>query len=151
MQAFLNDLINHSVNSIYDVYSLQTALAVVQEQKASVDTLVSLHAQRASSAEKAVSLAEMRLKEAKETIVDLKSQLERAKTGLKLAQETSILNEQSISSTLCERTNELEKVVKDMKQQNEELSRRSVDILLRYQQANLVRFFRVLVLRPWYW
>ena len=151
MQVFPNDLTHHLVNSIYDIYSLQTALAVIQEQKASVDALVSLHVQRTSSAEKAVSLIEMQLKETQGTVVDLKSQLEQAKTGLKLAQETSILNEQSISSTLCERTNELEKVVKDMKQQNEELSRRSVDILLRYQQANLVRFFRVLVLRPWYW
>ena len=90
----------------------------------------------------------MQFKEAQATIVDLKSQLEQAKTGLKLAQETSIINEQSISSTLRERTNEQEKVVKDMKQQIEELSRRSVDILLRYQQANLVRSFRLLVLRP---
>ena len=81
----------------------------------------------------------MQLKEAQETIVDLKSQLEQAKTGLILAQETSLINEQSISSTLCERANELEKVVKNMEQQIEELSRRSVDILLRYQQANLVR------------
>ena len=120
-------------------YSLQTALAVIQEQKASVDTLVSLHAQRTSSAEKAVSLIEIQLKEAQATVVDLKSQLEEAKTGLKLAQETSTINQQSISSKLRERANELEKVVKDMKQQNEELSRRSVDILLRYQQANLVR------------
>ena len=83
----------------------------------------------------------MQLKEAQETIVDLKSQLEQAKTGLILAQETSLINEQSISSTLCERANELEKVVKNMEQQIEELSRRSVDILLRYQQANLVRSF----------
>lgn len=82
----------------------------------------------------------MQLKEAQATAVDLKSQLDQAKTGLKLAQETSTINEQSISSALCERANELEKVVQDMKQQNEELSRRSVDILLRYQQANLVRF-----------
>ena len=129
--------------SIHDVYSLQTALAVIQEQKASVDALVSLHAQRTSSAEKAASLSEMQLKEAQAVVVDLKSQLEQAKTGLKLAQETSIINEQSISSTLCERANELEKIVKDKEQQIEELSRRSVDILLRYQQANLVRSFRI--------
>ena len=126
-------------------YSLQTTLAVVQEQKASIDTLISLHAQRTSSAEKAVSLIEVQLKEAQSTAVDLKSQLEQAKKELKLAQETSIINEQSISSSLQERANELEKVVKDMKQQIEELSRRSVNILLRYQQANLVRSFRVLL------
>ena len=149
MQVFPNDLTHHLVNSIYDIYSLQTALAVIQEQKASVDALVSLHVQRTSSAEKAVSLIEMQLKEAQGTVVDLKSQLEQAKTGLKLAQETSIINEQSISSTLCERANELEKVVNDMKQQIEELSRRSVDILLRYQQSNLVHSYRALVLCFW--
>ena len=145
VRVFPNDLTNHwhFVNSIHDVCSLQTALAVIQEQKASVDTLVSLHAQRTSSAEKAASLTEMQLKEAQETIVDLKSQLEQAKAELILAQETSIIHEQSISSTLCERANELEKVVKDMEKQIEELSRRSVDILLRYQQANLVRSFRI--------
>ena len=43
-------LTNYLVNSIHDVYSLQTAFAVIQEQKASVDTLVSLHAQHTSSA-----------------------------------------------------------------------------------------------------
>jgi hypothetical protein len=145
VQNFPDDLTNHSVNSIY---ALQTALAVIQEQKSSVDTLVSLHAQRTSSAEKAVSLIEMQLKEAQATVVDLKCQLELAKTELKLAQETSIINEQSISSTLRERANELEKVVKVMKQEIEELSRRSVDILLRYQQANLVGSFRVLILCP---
>ena len=149
MQVFPNDLTHHLVNSIYDIYSLQTALAVIQEQKASVDALVSLHVQRTSSAEKAVSLIEMQLKETQGTVVDLKSQLEQAKTGLKLAQETSIINEQSISSTLCERANELEKVVNDMKQQIEELSRRSVDILLRYQQSNLVHSYRALVLCLW--
>ena len=69
----------------------------------------------------------MQLKEAQATVVDLKSQLEQTVTGLKLAQETSITSEQSISSTLCQRANELEKVVKDMEQQIEELSRRSVD------------------------
>lgn len=120
---------------------MQTALAVAQEQKASVDTLVSLHVQRTASAEKAASLIEMQLKEAQATVVDLKSQLDQAKAGLKLAQETSIISEQTISSTLCERANELEKVVKDMEQQIEELSRRSADILLRYQQANLVCLF----------
>jgi hypothetical protein len=119
------------------------ALAVIQEQKVSADTLVDLHAQRTSSAEKAASSIEMQLKEAQATVVDLKSQLEQAKAGLKLAQETSIMNEQSISSTLSERGNELEKVVKDMEQQIEELSRRSADILLRYQQSNLVRSFRI--------
>ena len=136
-----NDSINHwhLANLIHDVYFLQMTLAVIQEQKASADTLVDLHAQRASSAEKAASLIEIQLKEAQATVVDLKSQLEQAKAGLKLAQETSFMNEQSISSTLCERANELEKVVKDMEQQIEELSRRSADILLRYQQSNLVR------------
>ena len=84
----------------------------------------------------------MQLKEAQATVVDLKSQLDQAKAGLKLAQETSIISEQTISSTLCERANELEKVVKDMEQQIEELSRRSADILLRYQQANLVCSFQ---------
>jgi hypothetical protein len=143
VRVFLNDLSNHLVNSIHDFYSLQMALAVIQEQKVSVDTLVSLHAQRTSSAEKAASLIEMQLKEAQASVVDLKSQLEQAKAGLKLAQETSIINEQSISSTLCERANELEKAVKDREQQIEELSRRSADILLRYQQANLVRSFRI--------
>ena len=136
-------LTNYLVNSIHDVYSLQTALAVIQEQKASIDTLVCLHAQHTSSAEKAASLIEMQLKEAQATVVDLKSQVEQAVTGLKLAQETSITSEQSISSTLCQRANELEKVVKDMEQQIEELSRHSVDILLRYQQAKSVRSFRV--------
>jgi hypothetical protein len=85
--SFPNDLTNHPINSIYDVYSLQMSLAVVQEQKTSVNTLVSLHAQRISTAaEKALSLAEMQLKEAKETIVDssLKSQLEQAKNKQKL-------------------------------------------------------------------
>ena len=78
-------LTNYLVNSIHDVYSLQTALAVIQEQKASVDTLVSLHAQHTSSAEKAASLIEMQLKEAQATVVDLKSQLEQAVTGLKIS------------------------------------------------------------------
>ena len=53
------------------------------------------------------------------------------------------MSEQMISSTSCERANELEEVVKNMEQQTEELSRRSADILLRYQQANLVRSFRI--------
>jgi SMC interacting uncharacterized protein involved in chromosome segregation len=123
--------------------SQQIALAVIQEQKASVDTLVDLHAQRASSAEKATSILEMRLEEAKTTIVDLKSQLHRAEAELNSAQETSILTEQRVSSTLYERANELEKVVKDLEQQIEDLQRRSVDILLRYQQENLVCSFRI--------
>ena len=40
------------------------------------------------------------------------------------------MSEQMISSTSCERANELEEVVKNMEQQTEELSRRSADILL---------------------
>ena len=85
----------------------------------------------------------MQLKEAQARVVDLMSQLDQAKAELKLAQETSIISEQTISSTLSERANELEKVVKNMEQQIEELSRRSTDILLRYQQANLVCSFRI--------
>ena len=34
-------------------------------------------------------------------------------------------------------------MVKDLEQQNDELSRRSVDILTRYQQGNVVRSFRI--------
>jgi chromosome segregation ATPase len=115
-------------------YSLQIDLAVIQEQKASVDSLVNLHAQRASS-------IEMQLKETQTTVVDLKSQLHQAKAELKLAQETLVLTEQTVSARLHERSNESEKVVKDLEQQVGELSRRSADILLRYQQANLVRSF----------
>lgn len=126
-----------------NTYSLQTALAVVQEQKASVDALVNLHAQRASSAEKTMSLIEPQLKEAQAIVLDLKSHLQQTKAELKLAQEASFISEQTISSTLHERTNELERAVKDLEQQNEELSRRSVDILLRYQQGSLVRLFKL--------
>lgn len=142
VRVFPND--HYLVNSMYDerCSSLQIDLAVIKEQKASADTLVNLHAQRASSAEKATSLVEMQLKEAQATAVDLKSQLHEVEAELKLAQETSILTEQTVSSTLSERANELEKVVKDLEQQIEELSRRSVDILLRYQQSNLVCPFR---------
>lgn len=117
-------------------HSLQTALAVVQEQKTSVDALVNLHIQRADSIEN-------QLKETQATAVDLKSQLHKAKTELKLAEETSIISEQTVSSTLHERVNGLEKMVKDLEQQNDELSRRSVDILARYQQGNVVRSFRI--------
>jgi flagellar biosynthesis GTPase FlhF len=121
---------------------LQIALAVIQEQKASVDALVNLHAQCASSAERAASLIEIQLKEAQATAVDLEAHLHQAKAELQSAQENSIITEQKISSALHEWTNELEKAVKDLEQKNVELSRRSVDILLRYQQGNVVRSFR---------
>lgn len=98
-----------------------------------------MHAQHASSAEKAASLLEVRLKEAQATAVDLKSQLHQAKAESKSVQETSIISEKTNSSTLSE----LENVVKDLQQQNDELSRRSIDILLRYQQANLVSCFQI--------
>ncbi|KAF8798606.1 hypothetical protein BYT27DRAFT_6896565 [Phlegmacium glaucopus] len=124
---------------------LKTALAVVQEQKTSVDTLINLHDQRASSAELAVSLLETQLKEAQARIVDLKSHLHQTKAELKLAQEASVISEQTISSTLHEQANDFEKTVKDLEQQNEELSRRSVDILLRYEQGDLTDIERVFI------
>ena len=70
----------------------------------------------------------MQLKDTQAIVVDLKSQLDQAKAELKWAQETLIISEQTISSTLCEWANELE-VVKNMEQQIEELSRCSADIL----------------------
>ena len=102
-----------------------------------------MHAQHASSAEKAASLLEIQLNDAQAMTVDLKAQLHQGKAELKVAQETSIITEQTISSTLYARVKDLEKVVKDLEQQNDELSTRSVDILLRYQQGNLVVFFQL--------
>ena len=116
---------------------------MVQEQKASADVLINLQAQHVSSGKKAVSLFEMQLSDAQTMTVDLKAQLHQAKAELKIAQETSIITEQTISSTLHARVKDLEKVVKDLEQQNDELSTRSVDILLRYQQGNLVSFFPI--------
>jgi hypothetical protein len=100
-----------------------------------------LHAQRALSAEKAVSSIEIQLKETQTMVVDLKSQLHHANAALKLTQETSIANEQTNSSALHQRANELENVVKGLEEKNDELSRRSANIFLRYQQGDMVVFF----------
>jgi hypothetical protein len=79
--------------------------------------------------------------EAQATAVDLEAHLHQAKAELQSAQENSIITKQKISSALHERTNELEKAVEDLEQKNVELSRCSVDILLQYQQGNVVRSF----------
>ena len=79
--------------------------------------------------------------EAQATAVNLEAHLHQAKAELQSAQENSIITGQKISSALHEWTNELEKAVEDLEQKNVELSRCSVDILLQYQQGNVVRSF----------